>query len=128
VPRGDQIQQITYNLGFHRSRLFLAQYSPIHSATPAMNLPVLDLDYCVTKASIARPNSHADDTATPSAAENTSRQVHVRKIKALYQEPESKSVVHSNAPLHSKAWGSRHKDFYVEDSDGYILCFSEQKT
>jgi len=57
-----------------------------------MNLPVLDLDYGVTKASIARPNSHADDTATPSAAENTSRQVHVRKIKALYQEPESKSL------------------------------------
>jgi len=93
-----------------------------------MNLPVLDLDYGVTKASIARPNSHADDTATPSAAENTSRQVHVRKIKALYQEPESKNVVHSNASLHSKVWGSRHKDFYVEDSDGYILCFSEQKT
>jgi hypothetical protein len=52
-------------------------------------------------------------------AENTSCRVHVRRIEALYRELESKSVVHPNALLQSKPWGSR--EFGIVDNDGNLI-------
>lgn len=47
----------------------------------------------------------------------------VRGIDALFDELKSKGarIIQS---LEDRPWGC--KDFYVEDIDGYILCFSEQ--
>ena len=52
-------------------------------------------------------------------AENTTCRVHVRRIEALYRELESKSVVHPNALLQSKPWGSR--EFGIVDNDGNLI-------
>jgi uncharacterized glyoxalase superfamily protein PhnB len=49
--------------------------------------------------------------------------VGVRGIETLYEEFTSKgaNVIRS---LDERPWGC--KDFYVEDLDGYLLCFSEE--
>ena len=49
--------------------------------------------------------------------------VGVRGIEALFDEFKSKGaqIIRS---LELRPWGC--KDFYVEDLDGYILCFSEE--
>ena len=49
--------------------------------------------------------------------------VGVRGIEALYEEFTSKGA-HITRSLDDRPWGSR--DFYVEDFDGYLLCFSEE--
>ncbi len=46
----------------------------------------------------------------------------VQDIQALYNEWRSKDVPIARA-LEVRPWGMR--DFYVEDPDGYILCFGE---
>ena len=43
-------------------------------------------------------------------------------IEALFDELESKGA-RIVRPLEERPWAC--KDFYVEDADGYILCFSE---
>jgi len=48
-----------------------------------------------------------------------------REIDALFEEFKSNSA-RIIRPLEPRAWGVR--DFYVEDPDGYILCFSEETT
>ena len=45
-------------------------------------------------------------------------------VEALYQELQSRGA-RIIKPLGVRPWG--HTDFYVEDADGYILCFSEDK-
>ena len=50
--------------------------------------------------------------------------VAVAGVEALYQELQSCGARISK-PLGVRPWG--HTDFYVEDADGYILCFSEDK-
>jgi len=45
-------------------------------------------------------------------------------VEALYQELRSRGA-RIIKPLGVRPWG--HTDFYVEDPDGYILCFSEPK-
>jgi uncharacterized glyoxalase superfamily protein PhnB len=47
----------------------------------------------------------------------------VRGIEALFEELASKGA-RIIRPLEERPWAS--KDFYVEDPDGYILCFSEE--
>jgi len=49
--------------------------------------------------------------------------VGVRGIDALFDELKSKgaNIIRS---LELRPWGC--KDFYVDDADGYILCFSEE--
>jgi uncharacterized glyoxalase superfamily protein PhnB len=47
----------------------------------------------------------------------------VRGIDALFNELKSNGA-HIIRPLEERPWAC--KDFYVEDSDGYILCFSEE--
>ena len=49
--------------------------------------------------------------------------VGVRGIEALFDELKSKGA-HIIRSLEERPWGCR--DFYVEDLDGYLLCFSEE--
>jgi uncharacterized glyoxalase superfamily protein PhnB len=49
--------------------------------------------------------------------------VGVRGIETFYEELKSKEA-HIIRSLEDRPWGC--KDFYVEDPDGYILCFSEE--
>ena len=46
----------------------------------------------------------------------------VRGIEALFEETESKGA-RIIRRLENRPWAC--KNFYVEDPDGYILCFSE---
>ena len=46
-----------------------------------------------------------------------------RGIEALFDELKSKGA-HIIRPLEERPWGC--KDFYVEDVDGYLRCFSEE--
>ena len=47
----------------------------------------------------------------------------VRGIEALFNELKSKGA-HIIRSLEERPWAC--KDFYVEDFDGYLLCFSEE--
>jgi catechol 2,3-dioxygenase-like lactoylglutathione lyase family enzyme len=49
--------------------------------------------------------------------------VSVSEIRGLYSELEGRGAKIIK-PLEARPW--RCVDFYVEDADGYILCFSEQ--
>jgi uncharacterized glyoxalase superfamily protein PhnB len=44
-------------------------------------------------------------------------------VAALHDELRSRGALVTK-PLEDRPWSAR--DFYVEDPDGYILCFSEQ--
>jgi catechol 2,3-dioxygenase-like lactoylglutathione lyase family enzyme len=59
-----------------------------------------------------------------SFAENTSCRVYVRGIDALFAELQPQGVVHPNAPLAQKPWGSR--EFGVLDLDGNLIIFAER--
>lgn len=62
------------------------------------------------------------DRAYRKQNEHLDAYVGVRGIEALFQELQSKGaqIVRS---LEERPWAC--KDFYVEDPDGYLLCFSE---
>jgi len=64
------------------------------------------------------------DRAHRKQNEHLDAYIGVRGIEALFDEFKSKgaNIIRS---LEDRPWGC--KDFYVEDPDGYILCFSEQK-
>jgi uncharacterized glyoxalase superfamily protein PhnB len=51
--------------------------------------------------------------------------IDVRRIEALFEELKSKGA-NITRSLETRPWSC--KDFYVEDPDGYILCFSEETT
>lgn len=55
--------------------------------------------------------------------EHLDASVGVRGIEALFNELKTKGA-HIIRSLEERPWGC--KDFYVEDPDGYILCFSEE--
>jgi len=57
-------------------------------------------------------------------AENTSCRVYVAGVDDLYAEMQTQGVVHPNAPLRSKPWGTR--EFGVLDEDGNLLTFAER--
>jgi catechol 2,3-dioxygenase-like lactoylglutathione lyase family enzyme len=57
-------------------------------------------------------------------AENTSCRVYVSGIEALFGELQPLGVVHPNAPLEPKPWGSR--EFGVLDPDGNLITFTER--
>lgn len=57
-------------------------------------------------------------------AENTSCRVYVAGIDQLYAELQGQGVVHPNAPLQSKPWGTR--EFGVLDEDGNLITFAER--
>ena len=55
--------------------------------------------------------------------EHLDAHIGVRGIEALFEELESKGA-RVTRRLEKRPWAC--KDFYVEDLDGYILCFSEE--
>jgi catechol 2,3-dioxygenase-like lactoylglutathione lyase family enzyme len=57
-------------------------------------------------------------------AENTSCRVYVTGIDQLYAEMQPQDVVHPNASLQSKPWGTR--EFGVLDEDGNLITFAER--
>lgn len=56
-------------------------------------------------------------------AENTSCRIRVQNIDSLYTQCSGFGIVHPNAPLASKPWGSR--EFGVLDPDGNLVTFAE---
>ena len=63
------------------------------------------------------------DRAHRKRNEHLDAHVGVRGIQGLFDELQSKGA-HIIRPLEERPWAC--KDFYVEDPDGYILCFSEE--
>lgn len=57
-------------------------------------------------------------------AENTACRVNVKEIDALYAEFEPKGVIHPNAPLQEKPWGTL--EFGIVDEDGNLITFFEE--
>ena len=60
----------------------------------------------------------------PKIAENTSCRVYVTGIDALFAELNAQGVVHPNAPLCERPWGSR--EFGVLDVDGNLITFAQR--
>ena len=56
-------------------------------------------------------------------AEATSCRVQVQAIEALHTQCARHAIVHPNAPLASKAWGT--KEFAILDPDGNLVTFYE---
>ncbi|MBD2256060.1 VOC family protein [Pseudanabaena sp. FACHB-2040] len=57
-------------------------------------------------------------------AENTACRINVHGISALYAECQSKGIVHPNASLQDKPWGTR--EFGATDEDGNLITFFEE--
>ena len=60
----------------------------------------------------------------PHIAENTSCRVYVTGIDDLFAELNAHGVVHPNAPLQDRPWGSR--EFGVLDGDGNLITLAER--
>jgi len=56
-------------------------------------------------------------------AENTSCRVRVEGIHTLFLACTALNIVHPNAPLEEKPWGSR--EFAILDPDGNLVTFAE---
>ena len=65
----------------------------------------------------------ADDRANRKQYEHLDAYISVSGIQALFSELQARGA-EVVKPLEERPWACR--DFYVEDSEGYILCFSEQ--
>jgi catechol 2,3-dioxygenase-like lactoylglutathione lyase family enzyme len=59
-------------------------------------------------------------------AEATSCRVQVRSIEHLHTLCEAQGMVHPNAPLEDKPWGT--KEFAVLDPDGNLITFYEVRS
>ncbi len=59
-------------------------------------------------------------------AEATSCRIRVRGIETLYEACCREQIVHPNAALESKPWGS--KEFAIVDPDGNLVTFNESIT
>jgi hypothetical protein len=95
--------------------------------------PRVDLDFCYESfyASVSRDGFAIHLKCAPkTVADRTHRQQHehldayigVVGAAALHDELRSRGA-RITRPLGARPWSCR--DFYVEDADGYILCFSE---
>jgi hypothetical protein len=56
-------------------------------------------------------------------AEATGCRVQVQAIEALHAQCASQAIVHPNAPLVRKPWGT--KEFAILDPDGHLVAFYE---
>ena len=56
-------------------------------------------------------------------AENTACRVRVSGIKYLYDQCSELNVVHPNAPIEDKPWGTT--EFAIVDPDGNLITFAE---
>jgi len=91
----------------------------------------LDFTYESFYASVSRDGCAIHLKAAPKiVADRNHRRQHehldayiaLRDATALYDELRSRGALVTK-PLEARPWSCR--DFYVEDPDGYILCFSE---
>jgi catechol 2,3-dioxygenase-like lactoylglutathione lyase family enzyme len=57
-------------------------------------------------------------------AENTSCRIYVTGVEQLFAECDREGVVHPNARLEAKPWGSR--EFGVLDPDGDLITFAQR--
>ena len=69
----------------------------------------------------AAPKNEAD-RAHHQEQEHLDAYIGVRNAAALHDELQSRGAMVTK-PLEDRPWSCR--DFYVQDPDGYILCFSE---
>ena len=92
----------------------------------------LDFTYEGFYASVSRDGCAIHLKAAPkTVADRAHRKQHehldayiaLSNVVALHDELRSRGALVTK-PLEERAWSAR--DFYVEDPDGYILCFSEQ--
>ena len=92
----------------------------------------LDFDYEGFYASVSRDGCAIHLKAAPkTVADRAHRKQHehldayvaLSNAAALHDELRSRGALVTK-PLEQRPWSCR--DFYVEDPDGYILCFSEQ--
>jgi catechol 2,3-dioxygenase-like lactoylglutathione lyase family enzyme len=92
----------------------------------------LDFNYEDFYASVSRDGCAIHLKAAPKTeADRAHRKQHdhldayiaVRNAAALHDDLRSRGAIVTK-PLEERPWSCR--DFYVEDPDGYILCFSEQ--
>jgi catechol 2,3-dioxygenase-like lactoylglutathione lyase family enzyme len=67
----------------------------------------------------------AGDRAHRRENEHLDAYVAVVDVRALHQELQARGA-RIVKPLEERPWAC--VDFYVEDADGYVLCFSEQST
>ena len=93
---------------------------------------VLDFTYEAFYAGVSRDRCAIHLKAAPkTVADRAHRKQHehldayiaLRNVAALHDELRSRGALVTK-PLEERPWGVT--DFYVEDPDGYILCFSEQ--
>jgi catechol 2,3-dioxygenase-like lactoylglutathione lyase family enzyme len=92
----------------------------------------LDFTYDAFYASVSRDGCAIHLKAAPKTVadrahrrqrEHLDAYIALRNVAALHDELRSR-VALVTKPLEERPWSCR--DFYVEDPDGYILCFSEQ--
>lgn len=93
---------------------------------------VLDFNYEGFYASVSRDGCSIHLKCAPKATADRSHRkqnehldayVAVSNASALHDELQARGALVTKA-LEDRPWSCR--DFYVEDPDGYILCFSEQ--
>ena len=67
----------------------------------------------------------AGDRAHRRTNEHLDAYVAVKGVRALHDELQARGA-RITKPIGARPWG--FVDFYVEDADGYVLCFSESQT
>ena len=96
-------------LGFERDFIYKSFYASVSRDGCAIHLK--DAKKVVADRTNRKENEHLDATIAAS------------DVRALYAELVLRGAIVIK-PIGERPWGS--VDFYVEDPDGYILCFSEQ--
>ena len=102
------IEYYHHKLGFHLDFVYESFYASVSRDGFSIHLK------CAPKT--------VSDRAHRKQHEHLDAYISVTGIEALFQELESRSA-QITRPLEVRPWDA--KDFYVEDPDGYILCFSE---
>lgn len=106
---GRSIEYYCQRLGFELDFNYEAFYASVSRDGCAIHLKVAPK----TEADWAHRKQH----------EHLDAYITVRNATALYDELQSRGALVTK-PLEERPWSCR--DFYIEDPDGYILCFSEQ--
>lgn len=124
----------TFHTGTLEKRTLLASAVPV---LPARDLPlsvrfyerVLDLrvrhqasDYAVL--SLSGLELHLWSCQDDHVCHNSSCRINVRGIDELYERCRALKIIHPNAPLAEKPWGSR--EFAVLDPSGVLITFVER--
>jgi len=104
----DSLTFYEQRLGFSRDFVYEDFYASVSRDHAVIHLK------CAPKLEAERAHRRAE--------EHLDAYLAVTGVDELYQELAGRGV-RITKPLEQRPWGTR--DFYVEDPDGYILCFSE---